>query len=278
MQPPRRHLLQLAAGQALAAWGLVAEATPASPAIPARAGGARRQVSVVGTHFAKLFEAGPAIGSGAGPGHRPQGLAVDVLDAILKPAGITPVYELYPWLRAQAMIEHGPAQILVGPYRTPERERRMRFSRQPFYEDSLVFYARQREQTLWNNDFNALRSLQVGAVQGWVYGERFDQARSRLRLTLVRDLATALRMLQLGRLDLIAANQRNSEPVIQELGLTDLVQLCSPPFAHLRGHFAFSIDAGGTQWQALVDAGMQRLRASGELAQMAARRGVSLPG
>lgn len=271
MLSSRRFFLQLAAGHATVAAGLghMREAQAQAQA----QGTSRRQVSVVGTHFARLFETDSSRSRNA----RPQGLAVDILDAIFQPAGITPVYDLYPWLRAQAMIEHGPAQILVGPYRTPERERRMRFSRQPFYEDSLVFYSRQRERDLWRNDFAALRSLHVGAVQGWVYGERFDQARAQLNLTQVRDLATALRMLQLGRLDLIAANQRNSEPVLQALGLTDQVHLCSPPFAHLRGHFAFSNDHGGAGWQTLVDEGMQRLRASGELAQMAARRGVNLP-
>ena len=254
-------------------------ATPASagmPGVPGGAGGAgagrprSAQVLIAGTTFARLFE--PATNGG-----KQRGLAVDLLDAILIPAGHQPRYEFYPWLRAQSMIEHGPAQILVGPYRTPEREKLMRFSRQAFYEDALVFYARRREEGLWWGDFQALVPLRIGAVQGWVYGDRFEQARRGLNVTAVRDLATALRMLQLDRLDLIAANQRNSEPVIQELGLTDQVALCAPPFAQLRGHFAFSRDAAGAPWMALVDAGMQRLRSSGELQQMAARRGVTLP-
>ncbi|WP_158218937.1 substrate-binding periplasmic protein [Roseateles aquatilis] len=227
-------------------------------------------MSIAGTAFARLFEPGVQ----GGP---PRGLAVDLLDAILIPAGHQPRYEFYPWLRAQSMVEHGPAQILVGPYRTPQREQLMRFSRQAFYEDALVFYARKREQGLWWGDFQALRTLRIAAVQGWVYGDRFEQARGALNIDTVRDLATALRMLQVGRLDLIAANQRNSEPVIQALGMGDQVQLCTPPFARLRGHFAFSRDAAGAPLQALVDAGMQRLRASGELQQMAARRGVALP-
>jgi polar amino acid transport system substrate-binding protein len=267
----RRHLLPLTAVPALA-WsavdGWAQEAKSAS-----------RTVLVAGTRFARLFEPASSASSGqsSGADARPTGLAVDILDAILPPAGFRPSYQFYPWLRAQAMIEHGPAQILVGPYRTRERELRMRFSRQPFYEDALVFYARQRERELWRDDFAAVRKLQIGAVQGWVYGDRFEEARRLLNLTVVRDLSTALRMLQLGRLDLIAANQRNSEPVIQELGMTDAVQLCHPPFAHLRGHFAFGNDAAGAGWQAVVDAGIQRLRASGELARMAARRGVVLP-
>ena len=252
-------------------------APPASATGPAKGAALPRSgpVSIVGTTFAKLFEA--AASSGGAAEGKPQGLAVDLLDAILVPAGYQPRYALYPWLRAQSMIERGPAQILIGPYRTPERERQMRFSRQAFYEDSLVFYARRREEGLWWGDFHALRSLRIGSVQGWVYGEGFEQARAALDVTPVRDLNTALRMLQARRLDLIAANQRNSEPVIQELGLRDQVALCVPPFAQLRGHFAFSTDAAGAAWQALIDAGMQRLRQSGELQQMAARRGVNLP-
>ncbi|WP_431049757.1 substrate-binding periplasmic protein [Roseateles sp. L2-2] len=280
MDALRRHLLRHAALGAMAV-GMTgameaAQALPSSAGAPGGVGGPgagrprSTQVLIAGTTFARLFEPAPA-------GGKPSGLAVDVLDAILIPAGLQPRYEFYPWLRAQSMIEHGPTQILVGPYRTPEREKLMRFSRQAFYEDALVFYARRREEGLWWGDFQALVPLRIGAVQGWVYGDRFEQARRGLNVTAVRDLNTALRMLQLDRLDLIAANQRNSEPVIQELGMTDQVALCAPPFAQLRGHFAFSRDAAGEPWMALVDAGMQRLRASGELQQMAARRGVALP-
>lgn len=195
----RRHLLQLTAGPVLAAVGDLAGSQPV-----------QRRVLVAGTVFARLFEPVP----GAAPTARPQGFAVDLLDAVLLPAGVTPTYELFPWLRAQAMIEQGSAQILVGPYRTREREARMRFSSQAFYEDAMVFYARAGQHDLWRDDFNALRTLQIGTVHGWVYGDRFEQARRHLAVTQVRDLPTALRMLQLGRLDLIAANQRNSEPVL----------------------------------------------------------------
>lgn len=275
MDALRRQLLRHAAlgAATLAGCGAVraeplTSGSPAFNAVPARPRSGL--VRIVGTTFARLFEPGA-------DGAKPLGLAVDLLDAILIPAGHTPRYEFYPWLRAQSMIEHGPAQVLVGPYRTPERERVMRFSRQAFYEDALVFYARRREEGLWWGDFQALQRLRIGAVQGWVYGERFEQSRAALSVTVVRDLATALRMLQLGRLDLIAANQRNSEPVIQELGLGEQVALCAPPFAQLKGHFAFSREPAGESWLALVDAGMQRLRASGELQQMAARRGVALP-
>lgn len=259
----RRRLLQHAARLA-AGWPLAAAAAPPATKAPPQT------LLAVGTSFARLYEPGEG-------GQPATGLAVDLLNAMAAAAGMAVRYEFYPWLRAQSMIEHGQAQVLIGPYRTAERERRMRFSRQAFYEDALVFYARRREQGLWWGDFQALRPLRVALVQGWVYGERFEQARQGLQLQMVRDLPTGLRMLQLGRLDLLAANQRNTEPVLQALGLAQEIQRCQPPFGHLRGHFAFAPGAAGERWATLVDGGLQRLRASGELAQMAARRGVSLP-
>ena len=163
MDALRRQLLRHAAlgAATLAGCGAVraeplTSGSTAFNAVPARPRSGL--VRIVGTTFARLFEPGA-------DGAKPLGLAVDLLEAILIPAGHTPRYEFYPWLRAQSMIEHGPAQVLVGPYRTPERERLMRFSRQAFYEDALVFYARRREEGLWWGDFQALQRLSIGAVR-----------------------------------------------------------------------------------------------------------------
>lgn len=283
MKPSRRQLLGpvalllAAPGAALPLRALAQATRPAGSASAASTSGRASppgaalppSVVIVGSTFARLYEPGVS--------GRPEGLAVDLLDAILQPAGVMPRYALVPWLRAQAMIEQGAADILVGPYRTPEREARMRFSRQPFYEDALVFYARRGEQALWWGDFTAVRQARIATVQGWAYGARFDQARSLLQLTAVRDLPTALRMLQLGRLDLVAANQRNAEPVIASLGLATQVLPCPPPFGQLRGHFGFRLAPEAESLQTLVDLGLQRLRSAGTLLQLAARRGVLIP-
>lgn len=248
----RRHLLQ-SAGLALS--------------LPVL--GQVQSVLVVGTTFARLFMPGPQ--------DRPQGLAVDLLDRILQPLGVAPRYELYPWLRAQAMLAQGQAQILVGPYRTPEREPLMRFSQHAFYEDAMLFYARREALGLWRGDYGALQGLRVGVVQGWVYGAEFEQRRAQLRPESLRDLATGLRMLERGRLDLLAANERNAQPVLETLGLSQALLPCRPPLGRLRGHFALGLDEDGAQWRQRVDAGLARLRANGELAALAARWQVTLP-
>src|SRR6185436_16099856 len=70
----------------------------------------------VGSQFARIFE--------GAEGQAPKGLAVDLLGMLF---GDNVRCEWLPWPRAQLMLEQGEADILVGPYRTPEREARMLF-------------------------------------------------------------------------------------------------------------------------------------------------------
>ena len=65
-----------------------------------------------------------------------------------------------------------------------------------------------------------MASLSIGAVKGWTYGSGFEGMRPHLpRLSLVNDVAAGLQMLQLGRLDLFAGNERNTTPVLEALRL-----------------------------------------------------------
>ena len=94
---------------------------------------------MVGSHFARIYE----------PDRRgqPQGLGVDLLRRTL---GESLRLELLPYQRAQYDVEIGEADVLVGPYRTAEREARFLFSQRAFYEDAMVFYARRNEASLWS--------------------------------------------------------------------------------------------------------------------------------
>ncbi|QPF72033.1 transporter substrate-binding domain-containing protein [Roseateles sp. DAIF2] len=234
------------------------------------AGGAQaRELLVVGTAFPRIFEL---------DAEGPNGLGVELLRRAAARLGHGLRFEIYPWLRAQAMVEQGQADILVGPYRTPEREQRFLFSPQAFYEDALVFYARRGRASAWQGDYAALVELSVGQVQGWAYGEAFERERGRLqRLSTVRDVATGLQMLRLGRLDLLASNERNTEPVLQRLGLARELQPLAPPLGQLRGHFAFPRHAEGQALRDALDQAMSEMRTRGELRELGRRWNVKIP-
>lgn len=245
---------------------------PLAALLPRHAAAEPRELLVVGSPFPRIFEGGSETGGAA-----VSGLGVDLLSRAAARLGYSLRFETYPWPRAQAMVERGQADILVGPYRTPERELRFTFSPQPFYEDALVFYARREQASNWQGDYARVAELEVAQVQGWAYGESFEQARGRLRLSTARDVATGLQMLRLGRVDLLASNERNTEPVLQQLGLAAQLQVSGPPLGQLRGHFAYPRDARGLALRDALDQAMSEMRTRGELRELSRRWNVKIP-
>ncbi|MET0266692.1 MAG: transporter substrate-binding domain-containing protein [Duganella sp.] len=206
------------------------------------------------------------------------GLGVDVLRLLAARAGDTVRFQLYPWPRAQAMVERGQADILVGPYRSPQRLKRFAYLEQPFYRDRLVFYARRASDVSWQGDYASLAGWRVLAVRGWHYGEPFDLARPKLDLSEVTQVDNGLQMLAHGRVDLLASNVRNSAVPIEALHLRDaLVEMC-PDIGRLDGYLAFPRDARFTAVRQRYDALFSQMVRSGELQKLGHKNGVLVPG
>lgn len=232
--------------------------TPPARATPLRA---------VGSQFARIFE--------GAEGQAPKGLAVDLLGQLF---GDSLRCEWLPWSRAQLMVEQGEADILIGPYRTPEREARMLFSVRSFYSDAMVWYARRGEEARWGGEFGTLAQTPVAAVRGWAYGSRFERMKTSMsQLTWVQNVDAGLLMLTKRRVELFAANDRNCQPVLQRLSLTDTVARCSPPLDVLHGHMAFARSAGGEDLARRYDQAFEQWLRTGSAAELYRRWGVERP-
>ncbi|MCV2350919.1 substrate-binding periplasmic protein [Paucibacter sp. Y2R2-4] len=228
-----------------------------------------RELLAVGTQFPRVFEwdaKGPA-----------RGLAVDLLSKAAAQQGHTVRFEALPWARAQMMVELGQADVLIGPYRSPERLARFLFSELAFYEDALVFYASPALASLWTGDWNRLSGRSVGLVLGWAYGNALEQARSKLLISNPGDVATGLRMLQRGRIELLASNERNTAPVLESMGLAQQFQALQPPIAVQAGHFAYPRTPQGEELRQALDRSLEALRQSGVLRDLARQWGVRTP-
>lgn len=219
----------------------------------------------VGGQFARIFE--------GGEGLEPQGLAVDLLRELFGAGGVR--FEWLPWSRAQLLVEHGEADLLIGPYRTPERASQLLFSARPFYADSMVWYARRGEAWRWTGEFPPIARAPLAAVRGWAYGARFERMRPGLEgLSWVKDVATGVQMLARGRVDLFAANERNCRPVLQRLGLEDAVTRCAPPLDIQQGHMAFVRGAAGERLAQRYDQRFDAWLRSGAAPELYRRWGV----
>lgn len=238
--------------------GARAMAQPTRAAPPLRA---------VGSQFARIFE--------GSEGQPPKGLAVELLTQLF---GDGVRCEWLPWPRAQLMLEQGEADILIGPYRTPEREARMLFSVRSFYSDAMVWYARRGEEARWSGEFSELAQVPVAAVRGWAYGSRFERMKTSLnQLTWVQGVDSGLQMLARRRVELFAANDRNCVPVLQRLSLADAITRCSPPLDVLHGHMAFGRSAAGETLSQRYDQAFERWLRSAEAGELYRRWGVDKP-
>ncbi|HEY0955497.1 MAG TPA: transporter substrate-binding domain-containing protein [Roseateles sp.] len=238
--------------------GAQAMAQPSRAAQPLRA---------VGSQFARIFE--------GSEGQPPKGLAVDLLGQLF---GDGLRCEWLPWPRAQLMLEQGEADILIGPYRTPEREARMLFSVRSFYSDAMVWYARRGDEARWSGEFAELAQVPVAAVRGWAYGSRFERLKTSLaQLTWVQGVESGLQMLTRRRVELFAANDRNCQPVLQRLNLADAITRCSPPLDVLHGHMAFGRSAAGEALSQRYDQTFERWLRSAEASELYRRWGVDKP-
>ena len=228
-----------------------------------------RELLAVGTQFPRILEF-DAKGIA-------RGLAVDLLTRAAAQQGHTVRFESLPWARAQLVVEQGLADVLVGPYRSPERLQRFLFSQLAFYEDALVFYASPAKAELWQGDWSRLSGRSVGLVLGWAYGDAMEQARSSLLISHPGDVATGLRMLQRGRIDLLASNERNTAPVLEAMGLSAQFLVLKPPIAVQAGHFAYCRNASGEELRVNLDRSLEALRSNGTLRELARQWAVRIP-
>ncbi len=247
----------------LAATMLAAAATCATPWACAR------ELLAIGAHFERVFERGQE--------GEIIGLGPEIVKLLAQRTGHTVRFELYPWARAQALIAQGKADILVGPYKTPERQQTMAFSRQAFYQDQMVFYARADANASWNGDFNALAGQRIVVLNGWAYGAAFDLARPQLRLSIANSVDSGLKMLVHQHVGLFASNRRNTEPVLGRLGLAGQIVMLPKVIDIQEGYFAFPRDTQFDTLRREFDVAFQRMVDSGELKRLGQRHEVTVP-
>lgn len=228
-----------------------------------------REWLVVGTYFPQVYER-------TTEGHF-IGLAPAVLRRLAVELGDSLRFELHPWARAQLMVELGQADILVGPYRSAEREARFAFAAEPFYQDSMVLFARRDHEPPWGGFYPNLQGRRIAVVRGWTYGAQFEQARQQFSPVVVETVENGLRMLAIGRVDLLASNQRNTRPFLVDQQLAAQVRELQPYLDIQRGYFAFPRDAKHAALRQRIDEQFRQFIASGRLASLGKSLGVAVP-
>jgi polar amino acid transport system substrate-binding protein len=226
-------------------------------------------ILVVGAEFAQIYERNET--------GEFTGLGVEILRSIARQNGDTLSFQILPWARAQKMVEDNQAQILVGPYKTTQRETRFVFAEKPFYRDEMVFYALKLAKFQWDGRYSSLQDKRIGVINGWAYGAQFEAQRKTLKIESANSLRNALLMLKAKHIDVLASNLRNTEALLNSLELAGEISAVANVIDSQDGYFAYCKQVSCDQLRVRFDSLFARLRESGELSKMAQTFKLRMP-
>ncbi len=227
-----------------------------------------QEVLAVGTEFSFIFEK-DAEGNF-------RGYAVDILTKLAQRSGHALRFEMLPWSRAQYMVEQGQAQILIGPYKSAQRQLKFDYSKHAFFRDQMVFYVRKDSGMGWNGNFQRLQNSRVAVIHGWVYGAAFEQARELMKPVTANNLAAAIKLLETRRVDYLASNKRDTEGVMRSTGSGHLLSL-EPVIDSQDAYFAYCKQLSCVELRQQFDQIYQHMLERREIQRMAKVYPISLP-
>lgn len=206
-----------------------------------------------------------------------RGFSVELARAVLDKHHIAYKIELLPWQRCLREVAEGQRfQMLLNAAATPEREQQYLLSLPYHQTHSHIFFLSSRfAQGFKPVGAAELQRYTLGGVRGYAYPQL--SAAQRESMLRTGNYAALLRMLRLGRVDLLV---EDVEPLLgmARLGLVELpgdpavghVPLAGSPATSY--HMLFTRQRPqGAALQALFNAELREMQASGELARRLAR-------
>jgi len=216
----------------------------------------------------------------ATPGDARPGFAIEVLEQIFQAHDIALDYQLTSWSRALEQAHGGEADCVVGAYR--DEAPGLLFPRQHFAVDVPTFYVLAEDPWQYRDEASLAGKL-VGVIADYSYGAVFDawmQAHPQ-QVNVAsgdRPLLNNVRMLLAGRVDVLVETPVVMDALLAEHGLNDaLREAGAEASGDGRLYLACTNSPRGRLFAERFDAGWERLRASGALAEIYGRYGVTPP-
>jgi polar amino acid transport system substrate-binding protein len=191
----------------------------------------------------------------------PRGVDVDLVEAVMKEAGVTYSLRLYPWERVKRMLERNEAEMAFQFAGTPERKAQYELAG-PIRNGSTVFMTSHKISLQDWKTLDDFTPFVIGQVRGYAYESNFDKADLR-RDTSAQNPRQLVSMLLAGRIDIIVGDRTQLLYFIQEQRAHSNVRLLPTPLVEMPRYVAFA--KGDSQRAKQFGVALERVRASGEL-------------
>jgi len=207
------------------------------------------------------------------------GYMIELLKEIFEPQGVTVEYKLSPWTRALHDVNSGKFDAVVGTDRSESPE--MVFPQESFGNLDNAMYV--RNDNVWRyQGVASLKGKRLGVIDGYGYNGELDayiennQGKQVFAVSGDDALPKLIKMLQAGRIDVLVENVYVMNYTLGKLGVTNLVNAGKTDDEPLPLEFGLSPERSTSKnYARMFDEGIAKLRASGRLAEILKRYGVS---
>lgn len=216
------------------------------------------------------------------PGMEPEGFAVDIARRIFEEAGYEVVYQTMPWTRALLEVTQGRADAAIGV--SGNEAPHLIFPVEPCGMSDNAFFTEIGSKWRWDG-IQSLRRMRTAFIRDYDYGDgddfhdyiRDNKNSPWIHLGKEDDaLPRNLRLLARGRVDVVVADVNVGNYLLKAMGLEDAIKLNSQEHLFTPIYIAFSqAHANGRMLADTYDTGIDKLRASGELARIMSRYGLA---
>lgn len=208
------------------------------------------------------------------------GFGIEIANRIWRAAGHQLDYRLMSWGRALEAVRQGEADCVIGAY--VEDAPDFLFPQEPLGSDRVYAYVRKGDN--WR--FTGVASLDqrsVAVINDYSYGKRLD--------AWLADPAHAagiqfaygesalegnIRKLLAGRVDVLFESPMVMDSALSRLGLAQQVEVAGEGAPLTDFYMACtSADPRAAGWLTILDQGIRKMRADGELARILARYGLN---
>ncbi len=214
------------------------------------------------------------------PGSANPGYMVEVAKEALAAGGHTINYQNMPWERAVTEVRAGKFDCAIGAYKEDAPD--FVYPDEELGRDVQAFYVKKGNAWKYTGDINALKSISLGVIGGYAYGEEFDKflesagANSNVQVINADNaLEQNLKKLQAGRITATLESVYVAEAKLKEMNLSGQIEAAGLFGEPTPMYIACSpAKPSSKEYAKLLGDGVKKMRASGKLKSILDKYGL----
>jgi polar amino acid transport system substrate-binding protein len=201
--------------------------------------------------------------------NRPQGLAVDLIVAMLEKVNSKAEFYICPFARCLRLVEQGDADLVFGLIKTPERMESLAFIEPAFIQSmTKVSFYQLESSTVEISQTSDLISLNIGVQRGALHFDEFDNNKSISKIE-VTNIADLIGMLQKKRIDAFVMPQLSAEQYLDKYDKKNEIKRSKLFYQKEQGgYIALSKKSNYLSELPKLSAALQELKKTGALKQI----------